>query len=323
VQLRRLRAEVDEARNWGVGADDLRLLDAAEAAAACAASGVRGAMFTPHCAVVHPARLVRGLARAVERLGVRICEQTPVTAIRPWQVDTPAGRVRAEVVVRATEGYTPALTGERRTLAPVYSLMVATEPVDDEVWSRIGLHRRESLTDARHMIIYAQRTADGRLAFGGRGAPYHFGSAVRPEYDSEPRVFAKLEATVRDLFPALADTAFSHRWGGVLGVPRDWHASVGLDKATGLAWGGGYVGDGVGTSNLAGRTLADLVVGRQSPLVDLPWVGHRSRRWEPEPVRWAEVNGGLTAMTLADVEERVTRRPSLLAKAMAPFLGGH
>jgi glycine/D-amino acid oxidase-like deaminating enzyme len=323
VQLRRLRAEVAEARNWGVGADDLRLLDAAEAAAACAASGVRGAMFTPHCAVVHPARLVRGLARAVERLGVRICEQTPVTAIRPWQVDTPAGRVRAEVVVRATEGYTPALTGERRTLAPVYSLMVATEPVDDEVWSRIGLHRRESLTDARHMIIYAQRTADGRLAFGGRGAPYHFGSAVRPEYDSEPRVFAKLEATVRDLFPALADTAFSHRWGGVLGVPRDWHASVGLDKATGLAWGGGYVGDGVGTSNLAGRTLADLVVGRQSPLVDLPWVGHRSRRWEPEPVRWAEVNGGLTAMTLADVEERVTRRPSLLAKAMAPFLGGH
>jgi glycine/D-amino acid oxidase-like deaminating enzyme len=135
-------------------------------------------------------------------------------------------------------------------------------------------------------------------------------------------VFGQLEATVRELFPALADTPISHRWGGVLGVPRDWHASVGLDKATGMAWGGGYVGDGVGSANLAGRTLADLVLGRQSPLVDLPWVDHRSRRWEPEPLRWLAVNGGLVAMKVADMEERLTRRPSLIARAMSPLLGG-
>ena len=322
VQLRRLRADVTAAGDWGVGPDDLRLLDATEAAAICAVPGVRGAAYTPHCAAVHPARLVRGLARAAERHGVLIHEQTPVTAIHPWRVETPAGTVRAEVVVRATEGYTRSLEGERRTLAPVYSLMVATEPVGEEVWSRIGLARRETLSDGRHMIIYAQRTADGRLAFGGRGAPYHFGSAVRPGFDRDATVFGHLEATVREMFPALDGAAISHRWGGVLGIPRDWHASVGLDKATGLAWGGGYVGDGVGTSNLAGRTLADLVLGRQSPLVDLPWVGHRWRRWEPEPLRWLAVNGGLMAMTLADVEERITRRPSLIARAMSPLLGG-
>ena len=321
VQLRRLQEEVDEARAWGQGPDDLRLLDAVEATAACAVPGVRGATYTPHCAAVHPARLVRGLARAVERRGVRIHEQTPVTAIRPGQVDTPAGPVRADVVVRATEGYTPSLAGERRTLAPVYSLMVATEPADEEVWSRIGLARRETLTDGRHLIIYAQRTADGRLAFGGRGAPYHFGSAVRPGFDRDPRVFGRLEATVREMFPALADSPLSHRWGGVLGVARDWHASVGLDRDSGLAWAGGYVGDGVGTSNLAGRTLADLVLDRRSELVDLPWVGHHWRRWEPEPLRWLAVNAGLVAMTLADVEERVTRRPSLVARTMAPLLG--
>ncbi len=323
AQLRRLRAEVDEAREWGVGPDDLALLDADAASQLCDATRVRGGTYTPHCAAVHPARLVRGLARAVEAHGVRIHEQTPVRAVRPWRVDTEAGTVRAEVVVRATEGYTPELAGERRTLAPVYSLMVATEPLGDDVWDRIGLRRRETLTDGRHMLIYAQRTADGRLAFGGRGAPYHFASRVRPGFDTEPGVFRKLEAALRDLFPQLADARITHRWGGPLGVPRDWHASVGLDKATGVAWGGGYVGDGVGTSNLAGRTIADLVLGTQSPLVDLPWVGHRSRRWEPEPLRWLAVNTGLRLMTLADAEERLTRRPSLLARAMSPLLGGN
>jgi len=323
VQLRRLRAEVADARTWGLGAEDLDLLDAAEARARAAASHVHGATYTPHCAAVHPARLVRGLAQAVERRGVTVHEQTPVRAVRPWRVDTEAGSVRAEVVVRATEGYTPVLVGERRTLAPVYSLMIATEPLSDDVWARIGMAGRPTLTDARHLIIYCQRTADGRLAFGGRGAPYHFGSRVRPGFDREPGVFRQLEKALRELFPQIGDARITHRWGGPLGVPRDWHASVGLDKATGVAWGGGYVGDGVGTSNLAGRTIADLVLGRQSPLVDLPWVGHRSRRWEPEPLRWLGVNTGLRVMSVADLEERLTRRPSLIARAMAPLVGGH
>lgn len=323
VQLRRLREQVADARSWGLGVDDLALLDAEEARSMAAASRVHGATYTPHCAAVHPARLVRGLARAVERRGVTVYEQTPVRAVRPWRVDTAAGSVRAEVVVRATEGYTSGLAGERRTLAPVYSLMVATEPLSDEVWSRIGMAGRPTLTDGRHMIIYAQRTADGRLALGGRGAPYHFGSRVRPGFDRAPRVFGQLAKVLRDLFPQVGDARITHRWGGPLGVPRDWHASVGLDKATGVAWGGGYVGDGVGTSNLAGRTIADLVLGRQSPLVDLPWVGHRSRRWEPEPLRWLGVNAGLRAMGVADLEERLTRRPSLLARSMAPLVGGH
>jgi len=321
VQLRRLRAQVTEARKWGFGPDDLRLLDGREATGLVAASGVRGATYTPHCAAVHPARLVRGLARVVEDRGVTIHEQTPVRTVHPWRVETAAGTVRAEVVVRATEGYTSSLAGERRTLVPIYSLMVATEPLSDAHWQGIGLQGRETLTDGRHLIVYAQRTADGRLAFGGRGAPYHFGSRVRDDFDTAPRVFAKLEASVRELFPQLADVRFTHRWGGPLGVPRDWYPSVGLDKTTGLAWGGGYVGDGVGAANLAGRTIADLVLGRQSPLVDLPWVGHRWPRWEPEPLRWAAVTGALAAMSAADPEERLTRRSSALARVMAPFTG--
>ena len=139
--------------------------------------------------------------------------------------------------------------------------------------------------------------------FGGRGAPYHLGSRIRPEYDRVPRVFAALEQTVHELFPAVRGHAVTHRWGGPLGIARDWHASVGLDRATGLAWAGGYVGDGVSTANLAGRTLADLITGRDTTLAGLPWVGHRSRRWEPEPLRWVGANLGLAAMTWADRAE--------------------
>lgn len=321
AQLRRARAEVQEARAWGSGPDDLRLLDAGEAREQLAATGVLGGTYTPHCAAIHPARLVRGLARAAEVRGVRVHEQTRVVALEPGSVRTVAGRVRADVVVRATEAYTARLPGLRRAVAPVYSLMVATEPLPRSLWDATGLAERQTFSDGRHLLIYGQRTHDGRIAFGGRGAPYHLGSSIRPEFDQEPRVFDALRRTLVDLLPQLRGVTFSHAWGGALGMPRDWHASVGLDRRTGLAWLGGYVGDGVGTSNLAGRTLADLVAGRDSDLVDLPLVGHRSRAWEPEPLRWLGINAGLRAMTLADAEEARTGRASLIARGVAPLLG--
>jgi len=320
-QLDRARAEVTEARRWGFGEDDLALLGADEARTRLAAAGVLGATYTPHCAAVHPARLVRGLARAVERLGVTVHERTPVTRIEPGVVSTPTGRVHAEVVVRATEGFTAQLPGLRRTLAPVYSLMVATEPLADDVWDQIGLRARETFADHRHLVIYGQRTIDGRLAFGGRGAPYHFGSRIRPEQDRDPAVFAALHRVLVDLLPAVEGAAFTHAWGGPLGIARDWCASVGLDRGTGLAWAGGYVGDGVSTTNLAGRTLADLVLERDTDLVRLPWVDHRSPRWEPEPLRWIGVSASLAVMTGADAEEERTGRQSRRAALLTRVLG--
>jgi glycine/D-amino acid oxidase-like deaminating enzyme len=322
AQLTRLRDEVRVARERGFGEDDLRLLDPDEARRQVAATGVVGGMFTPHCAAIHPARLVRGLARVVETRGVEIFEHTRVREIRPGVAVTDVGDVTADVVVRAIEGYTAQLPGSRRSIAPVYSLMVATEALTPSVWDSLGLTDRPTFNDGRHVIIYGQRTADGRLAFGGRGAPYHFGSRVRRENDQEPRVFTMLRDTLRELFPQLGDTRFTHAWGGPLGIARDWAASVGLDRQSGLAWAGGYVGDGVGTTNLAGRTLADLILGRDTDLVTLPWVNHRSRPWEPEPLRWLGINAGLQAMRLADWEERVRGRPSLVARAMAPLIHG-
>jgi glycine/D-amino acid oxidase-like deaminating enzyme len=320
AQWRRAREEVDEARRWGVGEDALQVLDAPEATGVLAGTRVLGATYTPDCAAIHPARLVRGLADAVVRRGVALYEQTPATSIAAGRVVTRHGIVRAERVIRATEGYTPTLDGERRRLIPVYSLIIATEPLPGDVWEQIGLRRRETFSDHRHLVIYGQRTADDRLVFGGRGAPYHFGSRIRPSYDRVPRVFEAIHHTLVDLFPVVKDAAITHRWGGCLGISRDWTASVGLDRATGLGWAGGYVGDGVTTTNLAGRTLADLVLGRDTELTRLPWVGHRSRSWEPEPLRWLGINAGLRGMTWADREEARTGRPSRIAKLVSPFI---
>ena len=320
-QLARARAEVAEARSWGRGPEELRLLDADQARAVLDATDVVGATYTPDCAALHPLKLVHGLVGAVERRGVAVHEHTRVRRIEPHRVDTDRGTVRAAHVVRATEGWSPMLPGHRRTVVPVYSLVVATEPLPAETWEQVGLRRRETFSDHRHLIIYGQRTADDRLVLGGRGAPYHLGSRIRPGYDRVDRVHALLRATAVELFPVLRDARFTHAWGGPLGIARDWCASVGHDPATGLAWAGGYVGDGVSTTNLAGRTLRDLVLGRDTDLVRLPWVGHRSRPWEPEPVRWLGINAGLRAMTWADAEERRTGRPSVLARLAAPLLG--
>jgi glycine/D-amino acid oxidase-like deaminating enzyme len=321
LQLARAEAEVAEARSFGFGEGDLRLLDAEEAAGMLGATRVVGATWTPHCAVIHPLRLARGLADAVERRGVELFEGTAVTSIEPRLARTATGVVRARHVVRATEGYSPALPGLRRAIAPVFSLMIATEPLSEEQWASIGLARRQTFSDHRNVIIYGQRTADGRLAFGGRGAPYHFGSRVRPSFDRDPAVFAKLRRVLVELFPVLEGVRITHSWGGPLGIPRDWCASVGLDPSTGLAWGGGYVGDGVGTSNLAGRTLADLITGRDSELVRLPWVDHRSRPWEPEPLRWIGVNGALRLALWADRSEARSGRPSRAAAALDRLIG--
>jgi glycine/D-amino acid oxidase-like deaminating enzyme len=281
---------------------------------------VIGGVFTPHCAAIHPARLARGLAGVLRARGVQIYEKTEVQRIKPRQLETATGTVTARHVIRATEGYTAQLAGFKRTVVPVYSLVVATAPLPESALEQVGMATRPTFNDLRHMIIYGQRTADGRLVFGGRGAPYHYGSAIEPSFDRVPTVFAALRRTLTELFPTLEDVPITHTWGGPIGIPRDWCASVGLDPSTGIGWAGGYVGDGLSTTNLAGRTLAHLITGTDSDLTRLPWVGHRSPRWAPEPLRWLGVNAGLRVMTWADRAEIRTGRPSTAAAAFSSFL---
>ncbi len=321
AQLARAEAEVQHWMSYGFGPEQIQLLTADEARTRVRATSVLGGTFTPHCAAIHPYRLVRGLAEVVAARGVRIYERTPAMQLGVRRVETPFGRVRADVVVRATEGYTPDLPGFRRDVVPMYSLMVATEPLSDEAWEDIGVRNRETFSDERHLRIYGQRTADGRIAFGGRGAPYHFASAVRPEFDRNRRVHAMLPQILQDLFPALREVEFTHSWGGALGIPRDWYPSVGYSPATGFAFAGGYVGDGVTTTNLAGRTLRDLILGQRSDLLDLPWLHRRSPKWEPEPLRWLGVNAATALFAAADRTEAVTGKPSKVAATFWKAIG--
>lgn len=315
TQLAAAKAEVAEAASYGVDALELWSEDQV------GASGALGASFDPACARLHPAKLVRGLARAIEARGATIYEGTEVLDFAPHRVSTSAGTVTADTVVVALEGYGATLPQTRRSVLPLYSLMIATDPLPDEVWQEIGIEHGQTFSDYRHLLVYGQRTADNRFAFGGRGARYHWGSAIRPGYDRVPAVFDHLRKTLGELFPAIGDIAVSHRWGGPLGVARDWHATATSDRGTGIASAGGYVGDGLSTTNLAGRTLADLITGTDSELVSLPWVNHRSPSWEPEPLRFIGANAGLAAMSIADAEERVTGRASVAARLMGPLTG--
>jgi glycine/D-amino acid oxidase-like deaminating enzyme len=323
VQRARLLDEVNSARDQGIGDEDLSWIEGDALEGHGRVRGALGATFSPHCARIDPARLVRGLADVAEGLGAMIFERTAVTRIvpgrrgRPAEVVTVGANVHAEFVVRATEGFTPTLPRERRTVVPLYSLMIATEPLAREFWDEVGFASYETFADDRHLIIYGQRTSDDRIAFGGRGAPYHFGSSVESRFDTNRKVFDKLEVTLRELFPSLTG-ALTHAWGGPLAMPRDHTPFVHVDFASGLAAAGGYTGDGVVLSHVAATALADLITGpdADTAFTRLPFVQRSSRRWEFEPLRWIGINAGLGLATWADHVEtkhaRVSRASALL-----------
>ncbi len=322
-----LEAAYEEYARFGFG-DRYRLLDAAETAARVRIAGAVRGLFTDAAAVVHPGRLVRGLARHVEALGVVIHERSAVTAFRPKDgtgraaLVTDRGEVRAPVIVLAGEAYLSELRPLHRQLVPLWSLIVLTEPVPDDAWAEIGWANREVVASTRLSIDYLSRTEDGRILFGGRGAPYRFGSPIRPEYDRHGPTHERLKGFVREWFPALRDGAFTHEWGGPLGMPRDWHPTMAFDPRTGIATARGYIGHGVSTTNIAGRVLTDLITATPSPLTSLPLVNHRSRNWEIEPFRWIGVRYAQWAVGRLDATAERTGTPPT-GRSLAERLAAH
>ncbi|MEJ7634300.1 FAD-dependent oxidoreductase [Aeromicrobium sp.] len=323
AQHARLLHKLPELRHFGWGSDDLKMLDADELRARVSILGGIGASWSPHCARIQPALLVRGLADAVERMGVRIYEGTAVRDIRPGAALTDLGTVTAPYVIRALEGFTANLTRMRRTWLPMSSSMIVTEPLSSQTWERIGWSGAELVGDEAHGFAYAQRTEDGRIALGGRAVPYRYGSRTDRRGETLGNTIEQLQAVMGRLFPAANSAGIDHAWAGVLGVPRDWCATVGLDEGTGLGWAGGYVGHGVTSTNVAGQTLADLVLKRQTDLVTLSWVGRRVRKWEPEPIRWIAVRSLYHTYHAADRHERASgsARTSSIARVADKITG--
>lgn len=319
-QLERLHRMHEDAQAQGTWSHDEVILDPEGVLAHARIPDVRGGMYTPHCASFNPARLVRGLARVCEARGVRIFEHSAATALAPGRVGGESGEVLAPVVLRATEAFTTQLPGHRRDFLPLTSLMIATEPLPADVWDDMGIRPGLTVRDRRHLFFYARRTEDDRLVIGGRGAPYRWGSPIDESNERNEDVRLRLSETLQRHFPAARDARITHHWGGTLAVPRDWSMSVSYDPGTGIGSAGGYSGHGVVASNISGRTLADLVLGRSSELVDLPWVGHRSGRWEPEPLRYLASRAIVGILLSADRHEDRTDRSATRVRLVQRFL---
>lgn len=280
------------------------------------------AVHSQNSARVQPAKLVRGLAAAAERRGVIIFEDTAAEAISKNFVQTAGGGVQADIIVRATEGYTSQLPGHEKKLIPLNSAIIVTEPLPESLWRELGWQGLETLSETSYAYSYCQRTREGRITVGGRGVPYRFGSATDVNGQTQDQTISMLKADLRRLFPQVADARIDHAWCGVLGVPRDWCASVGFDKASGQAWGGGYVGGGIAASNLAGRTLRDLILGHDTELTSFPWINHTVKPWEPEPFRWLGINTIYSLYQIADHQERKGGAQTSKFARLANFIAG-
>lgn len=309
-QYHSLQAQLAGYRAEGLGEDDYRWLEPDELATQLRVANGYGALYSPHCATIQPAKLVRGLARCVERLGVTIYERSPVIDWQPGEVRTAHGRVRCDWVVPAVEGYAASLGALGNHQLPVQSLLVATEPLPADVWAEIGLERGQAFSESSRQVTYGQRSADDRLVFGARGG-YRFGGRLRSDFNLSDDERELRRYLFGELFPQLRDVRLSHAWGGNLGMARRFAPHMLRDCKSRVALAGGYGGEGVGATNLAGRTLADLILDQPSALLEQPWV-HRDRslaslpRWEPEPCRWLGYNAIIRSFVH---EDRVLANP--------------
>jgi glycine/D-amino acid oxidase-like deaminating enzyme len=274
---------------YGFPAPDYELLDEAATHDLIAVEGACASLFTPHAAAVQPARLARGLAKAVRAKGVRLFEHSPARKLEQGRVTTDRGVVRADTVLLAAEAYVSKLAGFKRQLAPIHSMMIATAPLDETLRETIGLSRPRSFAMAGDG--YGQLTADGRIAFGARGT-YYFGSRIRDSFGPENRDAKRVWELLLEYFPALSNTPMTHAWSGPMGFARDEKPFVFLDEKKRFGWAGAHGPAGVAPSYMAGETLADLVLGLDTPHVDEPWVvSSLPRAWEPEPLRWLGITG--------------------------------
>ena len=304
-------------------ADRYQVLNAAEAGERIRVTDVHGGLYTPDGASLHPARLVRGLARAVEARGGVIYEQTPVTEFRPGSLITPGGELRAKrATVLAGEVYLTRFSQLHRALLPAYSLISLTEPLTSEQWSQIGWQGGESVSSTRNTVVYLTRTSDGRILFGSRGAPYAFGSKISDEQDTHDATVKMIHRSLEEWFPSLTGIRFTHAWGGPVGMPRDWMPAVRFDEGARTGSIMGYTGQGVSTSYLAGRLLAGLIAKTKTGLEELPLARRRSPNWEIEPLRWLVVRYMQNAFLRLD-EAAEAGRPRPVDARLVEYLGRH
>ena len=306
AQERRLKDSQDDLHIWKEKSELEEMIRVHDA---------RGGLFNPECATINPIGLVQGLSKYLLAKGVTICESVYATATEDGVLAN-SSLVSAPIVIQATEVF----GDHRREFIPLYSLMVATQPLTDAQWREIGVDSRFTFAEGSHLINYAQRTADNRLAIGGRGATYPLNSRLIPAKEMTDSVHESLRNLAQSWFPALRDVKFTHAWGGAVAITRNWEPYVHFDFSRGFGRLGGYAGDGVTMSYLASKILAHVITGQKNDLTDLHFVNKKIRKWEPEPLRYIAVNSMVKLSGIADKEEAKTGRPSLVSRIIAPLI---
>lgn len=308
-QLRRQREEQELAE--AAGLHPTRWLDREAVRNLVDSPTYLGGRYDPLCGLLHPAKLVRGLARAALAAGVEVYEGTPVTAIHPGRrvrLDTPGGRVTAEKVVLATNAYACAFPALRHLQVPMHTYVVLTEPLSPAQLAAIGWRRRVGVEDGRNFLHYYRLTPDNRILLGGRDAPYYYGN--RTGVDRHPGLRAALAEELVRTFPALQGVRLTHHWGGPISATLDMVPAIGRIGPN-LFYSLGCMGHGVALTQLNGRTLSDLVLETPSELTAAWFVGRRALPLPPEPIRYPLVQGIRGALRLLDAWDdwRSRRRP--------------
>jgi len=312
-QLTRLQEDYKHYPKMGYQPDDMQWLHGDSLSEKIKVEGAEGAIFSPHCARVQPAKLARGLAEVLEKRGVQIFEQSPAVEWRTGQVITENGQIECDWVVPAVEAYGASLRSPIASLPkyhlPVQSLIIATEPLGDDIWQEIGLDAGEVFSDYSRQVTYGQRTADNRMVFGARGS-YRFGGKIREDFTLTQDEFNLRRDIMVEMFPVLKDAKITHAWGGNLSMARRFHPHMVKDAQQRFALAGGFGGEGVGATNLAGRTLADFILGKDTELTQMPWVYSslkHLRTWEREPIPWI---GYRSLVSAFDIEDKILNNPN-------------
>ena len=323
AQMAKLANSLDLHRSLGF-ASDSRLLSAQETREFVNITNLTGGLKAPEGATIHPGKLVRGLARVLERKGVKIFERTPVTRIDTGAdaaLITSSGRVRARrTIVAAAEAYLSAKAQFRRSIMPMSSMIILTQPLTAGQWEAVGWRGGESLSSPVNVKNYLSRTSDGRILYGSRGAPYLYGSNIPEAATRDAATFAWMEQCLTEWFPALSGIPITHQWGGYLGVPRDWMPTVHFDENDKISCLYGYAGRGVSTSALCGKILAGAITGHGSLHKSLPFYREAPKQWEPEPFRWLGVRYVQNAFARMDQADTRGKAKPLDSK-LATYLG--
>ena len=241
------------------------------------------------CAMVDPARLAWGLARACERLGVRVFENTRAESITEHAgrlvVRTPYGSISAPRVVLGTGAFSPLLRRIRAYVVPVYDYALMTEPLSREQLDSVGWRSRCGIGDAANQFHYFRLTRDNRILWGGYDAVYYNGGRITAEQDQRPATFLKLAEHFAATFPQLRDVRFTHAWGGVIDTCSRFCPFFGTAYGGRLAYAVGYTGLGVGATRFGAKVLLDLLSGERTELTSLAMVRSKPVPFPPEPLR--------------------------------------